>query len=87
MRTTLAMVAVVSMAGNVILIDDPPLLFPEPPEPPAPLVVEESLLFGAPIPPATLESCANPIEGGLARKTEYTFFKKEFPTTQAGGPE
>ena len=24
----------------------------------------------SPDPPATLESCANPIEGGLARKTE-----------------
>ena len=30
----------------------------------------------SPDPPATLESCANPIEGGLARKTEYTFFCK-----------
>ena len=34
------------------------------------------LLSLSPDPPATLESCANPIEGGLARKTEYTFFCK-----------
>jgi len=30
----------------------------------------------SPDPPAALESCANPIEGGSARKTEYTFFCK-----------
>ena len=30
----------------------------------------------SPDPPATLESCANPTEGGSVRKTEYTFFCK-----------
>lgn len=90
MRT--AIVAVVIKTGNVILADDPPFL----PRLLLPVVVGEGMLlllepvvvgedvlpFGAPDPPATLESCANPIEGGSARKTEYTFFKKVSPTTQ-----
>ena len=29
-----------------------------------------------PEPPATLDSCAKPTDGGFARKTEYTFFYK-----------
>lgn len=79
MRTEI--ITVVIRAGNVILVDDPPLLEPV-------VVVEEPLPLGAPDPPATLESCANPTEPGLpARKTEYTFFKKESPTTQEGLPE
>jgi hypothetical protein len=28
----------------------------------------------APVPPASVESCAKPMEGGFERKTEYTFF-------------
>lgn len=31
-----------------------------------------------------LASCAKPTAGGLARKTEYTFFRKVSPTIQAG---
>jgi hypothetical protein len=30
----------------------------------------EAALVGAPVPPALLESWANPMEGGVARKTE-----------------
>jgi len=40
-------------------------------------VTEKTRLHSlSPDPPATLESCANPIEAGSARKTEYTFFCK-----------
>lgn len=70
------------MAGKVIMVDDLPLLLPKPV-----VVVEEPLPLGAPDPPAKLESCANPIEGGSARKTEYTFFKKVSPISQEGLPE
>lgn len=35
---------------------------------------EADAVGAAPEPPAALESCANPTEGGLARYTEYTFF-------------
>jgi hypothetical protein len=31
-----------------------------------------------------LASCAKPMEAGLARKTEYTFFRNVSPTIQAG---
>ena len=83
-------VAVVIMAGDAILVDDPPsaVLFPKP------LIVTEE--FGgpgrggvkmtftwktrlhslSPDPPTTLESFTIPNEGGSARKTEYTFFCK-----------
>ena len=33
---------------------------------------------------AVSESCANPTDGGVARKTEYTFFRNESPTIQGG---
>lgn len=33
-----------------------------------------------------LASCAKPTAAGLARKTEYTFFRKVSPTIQAGTP-
>jgi len=94
-----AMIAAIIVVGNVILVDDPRLLLPVPvvvvgeplpvvvvEEPLPVVVVEEPLPLGAPDPPATLESCANPIEGGSARKTEYTFFKKVSPTTQEASP-
>jgi hypothetical protein len=34
-----------------------------------------------------LASCAKPTEAGLARNTEYTFFRKVSPTIQEGAPE
>lgn len=40
------------------------------------LLLEPVVVVPEPDPPALAESCANPIEGGLARKTEYTFFWK-----------
>jgi len=41
----------------------------------------------APDPPAASDNCANPIEGGWERNTEYTFFKNVSPTTQFGLPD
>jgi len=35
-----------------------------------PVAGAEAALVGAPVPPALLESWANPMEGGVARKTE-----------------
>jgi len=64
-----AMIAAIIVVGNVILVDDPRLLLPEPvvvvgepwpvvvvEEPLPVVVVEEPLPLGAPDPPATLES-------------------------------
>ena len=42
-----------------------------------------------PEPPARLDNCANPIEGGVARYTEYTFFcsSPSFKRRAQNGPE
>jgi len=37
-------------------------------------------------PPAAFDSSAKPIDGGVARNTEYTFLRKTSPTTQLGLP-
>lgn len=69
------------MEASVVLVTAlpnllPPLLLFEPP----------GVTLGVPEPPAAADSCANPIDGGLDRKTEYTFFKNVSPTTQLGFP-
>jgi len=42
---------------------------------------------GVPDPPAAADNWANPTEAGVARNTEYTFFRNVSPTTQLGLPE
>jgi hypothetical protein len=39
---------------------------------------------GAKLPPVAAESWPNPMDGGEARNTVYTFFRKVSPTTQEG---
>lgn len=67
------------------VVELPPFPLPDPvPEPPPPAPVGRGLpppvIFavavpeGAGEPPTAADSCAKPTEGGLKRKTEYTFF-------------
>jgi len=51
-------------------------------------IVAEGMVPPAPFSAiATLERAAKPTEGGLYRKTEYTFFRKASPIIQEGAPE
>jgi len=72
-----------SMTKLVAIVVEAALLLPVPEFP-------ESVdpdVEGAPDPPARLESWAKPTEGGDARNTEYTFFRKVSPMTQVGLPD
>jgi hypothetical protein len=84
----------VSETAMFLLAEATPVRPPEPPLLPVEVGVadpekETCMGFGVELPVEELRplaSCAKPTEAGLARKTEYTFFRKVSPTIQEGTP-